>query len=173
MEGPKTSVEERYFQDDGRIPNNASLPLLVYRGAIAEEEREPSYCKELLARNGWVGAWVNGVFSYHHYHSNAHEVLAVTSGSAALIFGGPNGETFDVAAGDLVVIPAGVGHCKANSRGGFRMIGAYPRGQEDYDLKTGDPDERPRALENIRQTPPPQADPLFGEKGPLQARWSA
>ena len=165
-------MEEYYFEDDGRIPNNAALSLLVYPQVLGEEERNLSSCKELLARYGWGGAWVNGVFSYHHYHSNAHEVLAVISGSAALIFGGPDGATLDVAAGDLVVIPAGVGHCKAHSRGGFRVIGAYPRGQENYDLKTGEPGERPQALENIRQTPPPQADPLFGEKGPLRARWS-
>ena len=165
-------VKPYSFGDDGGIPNNPELPLLVYAQALPDEARDPSSCKELLAGNGWGGAWINGVFSYHHYHSNAHEVLAVVGGSASLIFGGPEGETVEVASGDVVVIPTGVGHCNAGSDGGFKIVGAYPRGQEGYDIKTGEPDERPEALENIRRTRLPQADPLFGEGGPLTRRWS-
>lgn len=165
-------VKPYSFEDDGRIPNNPELPLLVYAQALPDEARDPSSCKELLAGNGWGGAWVNGVFSYHHYHSNAHEVLAVVGGSANLIFGGPQGETVEVETGDVVVIPAGVGHCNAGSDGGFKIVGAYPRGQESYDIKTGEPDERPGVLENIRETRLPQADPLFGEGGPLTRHWS-
>ena len=115
---------------------------------------------------------MDGVFSYHHYHSNAHEVLCVVGGSASIAFGGPEGETVEVGAGDVVVIPAGVGHCKEGSRGGFTVIGAYPRGQENYDLRTGERGDRPEALENIRNVPLPKADPLFGDEGPLVRRWS-
>ncbi|MGB3682109.1 MAG: cupin domain-containing protein [Rubrobacteraceae bacterium] len=167
-----TEVQSHSFEDDGGIPNNPELPLLIYPQALPEEARDSSACKKLLAENGWGGAWTNGVFSYHHYHSNAHEVLAVVGGSASLIFGGPEGTTVEVEAGDVVVIPAGVGHCNAGSGGGFTVIGAYPKGQENYDLKTGEPDERPEALENIQQTRLPQADPLFGEEGPLIRHWA-
>ena len=160
------------FEDDGSIPNNPELPLLIYARALTEDLLEPAACKEFLAENGWGGAWTNGVFSYHHYHSNAHEVLAVVGGSASLVFGGPEGATVEVEAGDVVVIPAGVGHFNAGSGSGFTVIGAYPGGQESYDIKTGDPDERPEALENIRKTPLPQADPLFGEEGPLLRHWA-
>jgi uncharacterized protein YjlB len=115
---------------------------------------------------------VDGVFSYHHYHSNAHEVLCVVSGSASIAFGGPEGETVEVDAGDVVVIPAGVGHCNKGPNGGFSVVGAYPHGQESYDLRTGDEGERPEVLENIRDVSLPKSDPLFGEKGPLTQRWS-
>jgi uncharacterized protein YjlB len=71
----ETEVREYTFDDDGRIPNNPTLPLLVYSQALATSDLDPSRCKELFAENGWGGAWVDGVFSYHHYHSNAHEVL--------------------------------------------------------------------------------------------------
>ena len=164
-------VQQYSFEDDGGIPNNPELSLLIYPKALGEDLREPSACKEFLAKTGWGGAWVNGVFSYHHYHSNAHEVLAIVDGSASLIFGGPEGTTVEVEAGDVVVIPAGVGHCNAGSGRGFTIIGAYPRGQESYNLKRGDPDERPKAFENIRKIPLPQADPLFGNEGPLLRRW--
>jgi uncharacterized protein YjlB len=165
-------VREHLFQDDGRIPNNPRLPLLVYLQALAGPDLDPSRCKELLAENGWGGAWVDSVFPYHHYHSNAHEVLCVVGGSASLAFGGPDGETVQVEAGDVVVIPAGVGHCNERSDGGFSVVGAYPRGQESYDLRTGEEDERPEVLENIRNVPSPSSDPLFGEKGSLLERWS-
>lgn len=163
---------EHSFEDDGRIPNNPTLPLLVYPQALADDKQDPSRCKELLAENGWVGSWVDGVFPYHHYHSVSHEVLYVVGGDARITFGGPAGETIGVRAGDVVVIPAGVGHCRESSGGGFSVVGAYPRGQEDYDLRTGEDGERPGVLENIRNVPMPETDPLFGANGPLTERWS-
>ena len=169
----EVEVQEYLFEDDGRIPNNPNLPLLVYPGVLSEAQRQPSSCKGLLAENGWGGAWVDGVFSYHHYHSTSHEVLCVVSGEARIDFGGPEGVAVEAGAGDVVVIPAGVGHRNAGSSGGFRVIGAYPRGQENYDLRTGEDGERPEVLENIRNVPLPEADPLFGEDGPLLRQWSA
>ena len=172
-QGPQEiEVQEYRFGDDGRIPNNPTLPLIVYPQALKEHGRNPSRAKELLAGNGWGGAWVNGVFPYHHYHSTSHEVLCVIGGGARVTFGGPEGETVEISAGDVVVIPAGVGHCREGSDAGFSVVGAYPKGQENYDLRTGEEGERPEALENISGVPLPEADPLFGERGPLLRRWS-
>ena len=168
----ENGVREYRFEDDGRIPNNPTLPLLVYPRAIGEPERDLSRCREKLAENGWGGAWVNGVFPYHHYHSTSHEVLCVVGGSARIAFGGPEGEVVEVEAGDVVVIPAGTGHKNEGSSGGFSVVGAYPRGQEGYDLRTGEAGERPEVLENIRKVPLPQADSLHGNRGPLIERWS-
>ena len=172
-EGAKENGAREYrFEDDGSIPNNPTLPLLVYPGALGELERNPSRCREKLAENGWGGAWANGVFSYHHYHSTSHEVLCVVGGSARIAFGGPEGETVEVEAGDVVVIPAGTGHKNEGSSGDFSVVGAYPRGQESYDLRTGEEGERPEVLENVRSVPLPEADPLYGRRGPLVERWS-
>ncbi len=168
----ETDVEELRFEDAGGIPNNPTLPLLLYPQALTKEEQDASRCKELLADNGWGGAWTNGVFPYHHYHSVSHEVLCVIDGEASITFGGPGGETVEVAAGDVVVIPAGVGHCRESSGGGFSVVGAYPPGQENYDLRTGEEGERPEVLENIRNVALPETDPLFGGEGPLVERWS-
>jgi len=168
----ETQVREYTFEDDGRIPNNPTLPLLVYSQALDSPDQDSSRCKGLLAENGWGGAWLNGVFSYHHYHSNAHEVLCVVGGSASIMFGGPEGETVEVEAGDVIVIPAGVGHCNKGSNAEFSVVGAYPCGQESYDLLTGEEGERPEVLKNIRNVSLPESDPLFGEKGPLTQHWS-
>ena len=120
----------------------------------------------------WGGVWIDGVFYYHHYHSNAHEVLCVVGGRARIAFGGPEGVTIEAVAGDLVVIPAGVGHKNEGSSGDFSLVGAYPRGQVNYDLRTGEEGERPEVLENICGVAVPKADPLFGEEGPLLWQWA-
>ena len=161
---------EYRFRDDGRIPNNPTLPLLFYPGVLGGEDA--ARCRERLAQNGWGGSWVDGVFPYHHYHSTSHEVLCVVRGEARITFGGAEGETVEVRAGDVVVIPAGVGHCNEGASDDFSVVGAYPRGQEGYDLRTGEEGERPAVLENIRGVPLPESDPLFGGDGPLVRRWS-
>lgn len=162
--------EEHLLEDDGRIPNNPRLPLLVYPGALEGEELRGRFMRE-LEKNGWGGAWVGGVFSYHHYHSTAHEALCVAGGEARITFGGESGIDLEILAGDAVVIPAGVGHCNSGSSSDFAVIGAYPDGQS-WDLLTGDPGERPQALQNIRSVPLPRADPVFGAEGPAVTRWS-
>lgn len=164
-------VRTYMFEDDGRIPNNPELPLLIYPRALRASGDLASECEALFRRNGWGSLWRDGVFSYHHYHSTAHEVLGIAGGSARITFGGAAGVTVEVGAGDVAVIPAGVGHCNAGSSGDFLVIGAYPPGQS-WDLRTGDPDERPGVLENIRNVPLPGTDPVFGKEGPLTERWS-
>jgi uncharacterized protein YjlB len=129
--------------------------LLIYREVDLADD-----AIGLLARNGWGGAWVDGVFDFHHFHSTSHEVLAVVSGRARLELGGPQGEAFEVAAGDVLVLPAGTGHRRAAADGEFRVVGAYPRGQEDYDvLREADEDAR----ERIAALPAPPGDPVGGE----------
>ena len=119
----EVQVQEYLFEDDGRIPNDLNLPLLLYPRVLYESEQQPSRCKELLTKNSWGGAWVDGVFSYHHYHSTSHEVLCMLSGRASIDFGGPEGETVEVQAGDVVVIPAGVGHRNGGSSGDSSVVG--------------------------------------------------
>lgn len=158
------------FKDDGSIPNNPDLPLVLYEGKLADLESDPPAVRRMLAGNGWSGSWVNGIYSYHHYHSTAHEVLAVTRGNAQVRFGGEEGKNVQVHAGDLVVIPAGTGHKNLGSSPDFQVVGAYPGGQT-WDLCTGKPGERPGVLENIRSVPLPEADPVTGTEKPLLGYW--
>jgi uncharacterized protein YjlB len=136
------------------IPNHPRFPVLLYRGVELAEARA------LLAAHGWGGSWVDGVFDFHHFHSTSHEVLAVISGTATLELGGPQGKAFDVAAGDVLVLPAGTGHRRARADGGFRVVGAYPEGQEGYDLLREADDA---ARERIAALPAPPQDPVGGE----------
>jgi uncharacterized protein YjlB len=164
-------VEAHLFEDVGRISNNPELAHLVYPGVLPVSAALPSDCEALFRENGWGGSGRDGVFPCHHYHSTAHEVLGVVRASARIAFGGEAGVTVEVGAGDVVVIPAGVGHCNLGSSRDFLVVGAYPRGQSWY-LRTGEPDERPGVLENIRKVPLPEKDPVFGNKGPLTKHWT-
>jgi hypothetical protein len=86
------STELRRFDDDGRIPNNPKLPLVVYRIALAPSHDLAKAFEKRFAENGWTNSWRNGVFTYHHYHSNTHEVLGIAQGQAHVCFGGEAGE---------------------------------------------------------------------------------
>jgi uncharacterized protein YjlB len=146
-----------------RIPNNPRLPVLIYSG-VDDAAAGAQAARQLLAEHGWGGSWVDGVFPFHHFHSTSHEALAVVAGHATLELGGPQGEAFDVSAGDVLVLPAGTGHRRASSRAGFTVVGAYPAGQENYDLLRGDDAaEVEAARERIAAVGPPADDPVGGE----------
>ena len=76
----------------------------------------------------------------------------------------------NIKAGDVIVIPAGVGHKNLGSSADLLVVGAYPPGQR-WDLCDGSPGERPWVLKNIAAVPLPAADPVFGVNGPLVEEW--
>ena len=168
---PATPEPEAYrFKDDGLIPNS-TYPLLLYRNAFrARGSAGAVWLEEHFAANGWTNSWRNGVFPYHHYHSTTHEVLGIYGGSAELLLGGEQGQPVSVKAGDVIVIPAGVGHKNLKSSSDFSVVGAYPDGRS-FDVLRGKPGERPDADKRIAAIPTPKSDPLLGKTGGLTARW--
>lgn len=168
----QSGIEALVLADDGLVPNNSKLPLILYRGALTLEglSRAPERAFEALFKaNAWVGAWVDGIYDFQHYHSTAHEVLGIADGAARVQFGGPQGPVFDLEAGDAVVIPAGVGHCLIECED-LVVVGAYPEGQ-DWDLCRATKSDHDKALENIPWVPLPSLDPVFGSAGPVLALW--
>jgi uncharacterized protein YjlB len=163
-------VIAKVLPDDGKIPNS-TLPLLIYRSAVEVSGKDPAAVFEkLFTKHRWQGAWRNGIYSYHHYHSTAHEVLGVYAGEAKVQLGGEKGLVLDVHVGDVIIIPAGVGHMNLGASHDFGVVGAYPEGQ-DYDMCYGKPEERPRAVKNIARVAKPACDPVFGAEGPLLTKW--
>ena len=97
------------FADDGLVPNN-SMPFLLYKGAIDVANPHPEKTIEgLFGANGWGDMWRNGVYDYLHYHATVHEVLGIARGLARVRFGGDRGKEFEIAAGDVAILPAGTG----------------------------------------------------------------
>jgi uncharacterized protein YjlB len=157
------------FADDGTFPNSR-LPLLLYKAAIAPGEASPEAFERLFAENRWPPQWRSGVYPFHHYHSTSHETLGIARGTARLMLGGPEGQEFNVAAGDVIVIPAGVAHRRLSASGDFLVVGAYPPDM-DWDLLKGQPGDRPKADENIAAVPLPESDPVAGRNGGVVRAW--
>lgn len=157
------------FADDGVFPNSA-LPLLIYPEVLAPETVDAAGLEALLEGHGWVPAFRATIYDFAHYHSNTHEVLAVAQGNARVRFGGAEGRTVRLAAGDAVLIPAGVAHQRIAESDGFVVVGAYPPGFVP-DLMRGEAGERPDADARIAALAVPEGDPFTGAEGGLGRYW--
>lgn len=151
-----------HFDKAADVPNS-NLPVLLYRSVLASHTASKARIfRQRFKANGWVGIWTDTIYDYVHFHSNAHEVLGVAEGRATLRLGGAQGSLVRLNAGDMLVLPAGVGHRRA-SGSDAKVIGAYPRGQSHYDMK--------RKGRRIPKVALPLTDPFYGVDGPLAAEW--
>ena len=120
--------------------------------------------RRVFRHNGWTGLWTDTIYDYTHFHSGSHEALGIAEGRVTLRLGGEDGRLFRLKAGDMVVLPAGVGHRRVGADDGLKVIGAYPRGQAHFDMK--------RKGRRMPRAPLPATDPFYGAEGPLVRFWS-
>jgi uncharacterized protein YjlB len=154
-----------FFKDDGAVPNNP-LPVLLYKRAVTLGADPASALERLFAGNGWDhGQWRDGIYPFTHYHSMIHETLGIARGTAAVRFGGDQGETVDLEPGDVAVLPAGTGHRRLAGSDDLLVIGAYPP-EGTYNLCRGDNrSDHAKALTTIPRVPVPASDPVHGARG--------
>jgi len=109
------------------------------------------------------------MYSTTHFHSTSHEVLGIAKGKARLCFGHEENEgrvEETVGRGDVVVVPAGVGHrLLEDLDGGFLMVGCYPKGC-NWDMCYGKAGEE-KKIEGIKGLPWFERDPVYGDEGPV------
>ncbi len=168
----KASTITERFEDDGFVPNNTKLPLILYKKIFGTEPRFPDLAAaldHLFETNGWGRSWRASIYDFLHYHSQIHEVLGVAYGSASVEFGGVKGKVFRIETGDVVIIPAGTGHRLIDATRGFQVVGAYPP-EGKYDECT-DSRDRVEALKRISKVRKPKRDPVYGKDGPLLKLW--
>jgi uncharacterized protein YjlB len=153
------------FRDDGYIPNNPKFPLLYYRRVLRfSRKHDPAAVLEQMFNvHGWGDAWRNGIYDFVHYHSMIHEVLGIARGSATLRLGGNKGKTVKVSAGDVIIIPAGVGHECLQAGKTFLVVGVYPP-TGTYNECRGSFQERDQAIVSIRRVGVPKRHPLYGNR---------
>lgn len=159
-------IIKKFILETTHFPGNSRLPLLCYKGAFNLEGKNGSKTiKKIFEAHQWYKTWINGIYDYHHYHSNNHEVLGIATGTCKVQFGGDTGIVIEVARGDAFIIPAGVSHKCIERSKGFSCVGAYAI-DVDYDMK-----EKKVNKQKIDSLPLPSIDPIFGEEGPLKKYW--
>lgn len=157
------TVRRIYFGKAADVPNS-TLPVLLYRSVLPlHAAGKANAFRERFKSAGWAGIWTDTIYDYTHFHSNAHEVLGIAEGKVTLRLGGSEGSLFRLKPGDMLVLPAGVGHRRVGRDDGLKVIGAYPRGQSHFDMK-----RQGRAIPRVGL---PSADPFYGVDGPLIKAW--
>ncbi|KAK9787941.1 hypothetical protein SCARD494_10191 [Seiridium cardinale] len=154
------------------IPNTSvqQKPLCHYHG-IFPHSISASAIESHLSSVGVVEPqWRYTMYSTTHFHSTSHEVLCISSGKATLCFGGednPGRVELEAQRGDMLVVPAGVGHRLLKEEGGegFEMVGSYPKGY-NWDMCYGKKGEEAK-VKSIERIPWFTKDPAYGDQGPV------
>ena len=165
-------VAHYLLKRNGNFPNS-KLEVLIYQKILSlpkQKNKSAEIAQQIFYRNGWSNAWQNGIYDFHHYHSNTHECMAICMGSAAVIIGGPGGKKIFLKQGDVIILPAGTGHRCVSSTADFLCVGAYPH-SKNYDLLRGTPEEFKNAIKRIKRIPVPLKDPVLGKEGFLKMYW--
>ncbi len=169
----ESTITER-FRDDGIVPNS-DKPAVIYRNAVhfndVLEKEAMVQLQKLVSPNGWDISWSDSVYKRVHYHPNTHEVLVCFRSWAILELGGRRfGKEFMIRMGDVVIIPAGVGHRRVESTPNFKVFGLYPT-RFTYETYWAYEKFRRSAMGKLKWVPMPPADPVYGKKGHLLRMW--
>ncbi|KAH7128936.1 hypothetical protein EDB81DRAFT_808515 [Dactylonectria macrodidyma] len=131
-------IREYHLKATNLVPNSPR-PLLHYKNVIP---RDPATSKcdhikvwDMFIDNGWDVQWIvrYGPTQLSHYHSQAHECMAVLSGTATIRFGAADtsddlresswgsaweqgGVELVAEPGDVFLIPSGVSHKTYNTK---------------------------------------------------------
>jgi len=163
-------VSRHHIPSHALIPNSTptNRPLYIYHSALPNASA--SDIESRLKSVGVVAPqWRYTMYSTTHFHSTTHEVLCVSAGRARLCFGGElnSGRVEPVVEkGDVMVVPAGVGHRLLEDYGGFEMVGSYPKDAKEWDMCYGKEAESEK-IEAIKKLDWFDMDPLYGSEGPV------
>ena len=170
MDAP--SPDTLYLDADGATGYpNAALPVLIYRHVVdtSDAEKRADAFERLFQRHHWLPAWRYHLYDFDHFHSTAHEALGIFRGQALARLGGPNGRTLMLYPGDVLVLPAGVGHASLTADDDFCMVGAYPPNQQP-EIELGGPARLGEAQNRAARVAIPEFSPVGG---PLSDLWQS
>ncbi|MCJ1286293.1 hypothetical protein MMC26_005638 [Xylographa opegraphella] len=168
----KTLRVSKYQIPPYKLLPNTSIqhhPLFIYHSAFPSSASAATIESHLRDIGIVSPQWRFTMYSTTHFHSTSHEVLAISNGKAKLCFGGeenPKNVEAVLEKGDVIVIPAGVGHrLLEDIEGGFEMVGSYPTGMH-WDMCYGREAEKEK-IDGIRHLKWFDHDPVYGQEGPM------
>ena len=154
----------------GGVPNNR-LPVVIYHRVIPPNVVDNAdYLEHLFRSNGWPPQWRYPVYTFTHFHSNTHEALGVFAGTARLQLGGENGKIIEVKVGDVLLLPAGIGHKQISADEEFMLVGAYPP-EMKADLCHDEPAQLAARTKAVIAVPLPDTDPVTGHSEGSMLAW--
>ena len=156
-----------------RHPTTRNIPLVVYRSPVALDPKfDPAAMFESRCLSGTNGgdSWRAKMYGYNHFHTGTHECLGIARGKVTAQFGGASGRKIELRAGDVVIIPAGVGHKHIKQSKDLLIVGAYPANAGKYDEPKPGEIDHAVALKNVERAKRPATDPVYGRRGPLFIR---
>ncbi|KIP05233.1 hypothetical protein PHLGIDRAFT_25184 [Phlebiopsis gigantea 11061_1 CR5-6] len=128
-------VSQHTIPKHGFIPNTSvqHIPLTIYHGAFTSPDLTASQVESHIQSVGVCTPQRRyTMYSQTHFHSTTHELLVVSSGNAKLLFVEER-----VKKGDVILIPAGVGHRLPERSDRFEMVDSYPAGADKWDICYG------------------------------------
>ncbi|TKA24653.1 hypothetical protein B0A50_06413 [Salinomyces thailandicus] len=164
-------VHTHYLPPTTLIPNSP-YPLLHYPALLPNPH--PSHIHTLFTTNAWKTHWIYryGATQKSHYHSSAHECMAVLTGTATIRFGagdtnptctdddlaasthGPDHEAGGVEiqarAGDVFVVPAGVSHKTFDAKPQAEFALLTPGTGHGIEVAEGEGVEVGKVLEGVK-----------------------
>ncbi|CAK7563979.1 MAG: hypothetical protein SEPTF4163_001862 [Sporothrix epigloea] len=168
--------ETYYLKRNQHAPNNA-FPVLVYRQCLplpVSEEKTTAF----LEAHAWEkkGTW--GHIGVRHFHPNVHECYGVIAGESTMLVGcgsddpDDSGQEIELSVGDVIVLPAGTGHCNLQSTKNYLYVGVYPSGGPMYKAELGKEGADVAALRReVDSVAMPLEDPVSGKDGALLKLW--
>ncbi|KAH9905451.1 RmlC-like cupin domain-containing protein [Xylariomycetidae sp. FL2044] len=175
-------VTKHHIPQHGGLPNTSiqNQPLVHYHGAIPRSASASAIEAHLTSVDVVAPQWRFTMYRTTHFHSTTHEVLCISRGRARLCFGGeanPGKVETEVEKGDVMVVPAGVGHRlledlseveeeeEEGGGSGFEMVGSYPKGCS-WDMCYGKKGEEAKVA-GIKKLGWFERDPIYGDRGPV------
>lgn len=168
-------VQITNLSENKPYPNN-SLPVLYYENALGETLGDDYSSEDVInffKNNGYEDGWSGVIEDEHHFHSNAHEALAVTRGEVTLQIGGPHADMKTFRKGDVLLLPAGTAHKRLDGSENFEVVGAYPENGEKLDMQYGDTGDYDSIKKNISQVDLPLTDPVTGSPRDIEEYWQS
>lgn len=155
-------------------PNNI-LPVLYYEQTLNNtlaDDFTANDVLQLFENHGYTRGWIGGILDQHHFHSTAHEALAVIKGEVTVQLGGQDGPMHTLRKGDVVLLPADTAHKRLDGSKKFEIVGAHTVNGEDFDMQYGDASDYEAIKETILKVKQPLTDPATGNPGDINAYWS-
>jgi len=115
--------------ENDEFPAQSRKDIIVYRNAVDPDAAD---CAEqfeaLFTENGWHLEWRGRISDTGHFHSRAHEIIAIVKGSTILALGGGKGKRVVLDVGDAVLILLGfcIGR-RVHGQVASRLSAPFPR----------------------------------------------